>query len=38
MSDLLAKFGDREETIFFAELYLLRKIAETSHDMVQART
>jgi hypothetical protein len=37
LNDLLALFGDREETIYSAELYLLRKIAETSSDMVKAR-
>lgn len=37
MSELLERFGDREETIFSAELYLLRRIAETSSDMVKAR-
>ena len=37
MNDLLARFGDREETIYSAELYLLRRIAETSSDMVKAR-
>lgn len=37
MNDLLARFEDREETIYSAELYLLRRIAETSSDMVKAR-
>lgn len=37
MTDLLARFQDREELINSAELYLLRKIAETSSDMVKAR-
>ena len=37
MSDLLARFEDREETIYSAELYLLRRIAETSSDMLQGR-
>jgi hypothetical protein len=37
LNDLLALFGDREETIYSAELYLLRKIAETSSDMLQGR-
>ncbi|HUH58160.1 MAG TPA: hypothetical protein VL020_06575 [Pseudomonadales bacterium] len=37
MNDLLALFGDREETINSAELHLLRKLAETSSDMVKAR-
>lgn len=37
MNDLLARFGDREETIYSAELYLLRRVAETSSDMVKAR-
>jgi hypothetical protein len=37
MSDLLARFQDREETVYSAELYLLRKLAETSSDMVKAR-
>lgn len=37
MNDLLTRFSDREETIYSAELYLLRKLAETSRDMVKAR-
>ena len=37
MNDLLARFEDREETIYSAELYLLRRIAETGSDMVNAR-
>ena len=37
MSELMDRFGDREETIYSAELHLLRKIAETSSDMVKAR-
>lgn len=37
LNDLLARFGDQEEIIYSAELYLLRKIAETSSDMVKAR-
>ena len=37
MNDLLSRFEDREETIYSAELYLLRRIAETSSDMVKAR-
>jgi hypothetical protein len=32
MSDLLARFQDREETVYSAELYLLRKLAETSSE------
>ena len=38
MSELMDRFGDREETIYSAELHLLRKIAETSSDMVKARS
>jgi hypothetical protein len=34
-NDLLARFGDREEWVYSVELHLLRKIAETSSDMVQ---
>lgn len=34
---LLANFVDREETIFSAELHLLRKVAGTSSDLVKAR-
>jgi hypothetical protein len=37
LNDLLARFGDRKETIYSAELYLLRRIAETSSDMVRSR-
>jgi len=37
LSELLARFADREETIYSAELYLLRKVAQTSSDMVKAR-
>jgi len=37
LNNLLTRFGDREETIYSAELYLLRRIAETSSDMVKAR-
>jgi hypothetical protein len=37
LNDLLARFGDRQENIYSAELYLLRRIAETSSDMVKAR-
>lgn len=37
MNDLLARFGDEEETIYSAELYLLRQVAKTSSDMVKAR-
>lgn len=36
-NELLDRFGDREETIYSAELFLLRRIAETSSDMVKAR-
>jgi hypothetical protein len=38
--DLLAsvsKFGDKDEPVLRAELFLLRKIAETSSDLVKAR-
>ena len=38
--DLLAlaeSKGDKEESIYSAELFLLRKIAETSSDLVKAR-
>ena len=38
MSESLDRFEDREETIHSAELYLLRRIAETSSDMVRARS
>ena len=31
------RFGDQSESIFSAELYLLRRIAETSSDMIKAR-
>ena len=37
MSEFIERFGDREETIHSAELYLLRRVAETSSDMVKAR-
>ena len=37
MNDLLTRFGDREEMIYSAELYLLRRLAERSSDMVKAR-
>lgn len=32
------RFGDRQESVYCAELFLLRKIAETSSDMVKARS
>ena len=34
----LLELGDKEETVSGAELYLLRRIAETSSDMVKARS
>jgi hypothetical protein len=37
LNDLIARLGDREETIYSAELFLLRRVAETSSDMVKAR-
>lgn len=37
MINLIERFGDREETIYSAELYLLRGIAETSNALVDAR-
>ena len=37
MINLIERFGDREETIYSAELYLLRGVAETSNALVNAR-
>ena len=37
MTNLMEIFGDREESVYSAELYLLRSIAETSNALVDAR-
>ena len=37
MINLIERFGDREESVYSAELYLLRGIAETSSALVDAR-
>ena len=37
MNNLMESFGDREESVYSAELYLLRSIAETSNALVDAR-
>lgn len=37
MPDLMKMYGDKTEDVYCAELALLRRIAETSHDMIEGR-